>query len=159
MTLKARIVAVLSALFAIAGFSLVSATAASAAGYGCSGSLIAQKSIRTSQNVQYGTLNVYYNSSTGMNCVAAVKNATGGAGIASETNVTIYRCVAGSAPGSSCYTDDSDTDGGSFSSYAGPAEVYAAGRCVRLYANIWHPTNGWIASYWGGNANKAEHCG
>lgn len=159
MTLKARIVAVFSALFAIAGFSLVSAPAASAAGYGCSGSLIAQKSIRTTENVQFGVLNVYYDSSTGVNCAAAVKYAAGGAGTPSQTSVSIYRCVAGSAPGSSCYTDDSDSDSGSFSSYAGPASVYAAGRCIRLYASIWHPTNGWIGTYWGGNANKAEHCG
>ncbi|SOD85179.1 hypothetical protein SAMN06272765_2585 [Streptomyces sp. Ag109_G2-15] len=158
MVRNKRIISVLSVLFSLFGFALITAPSASAAGYGCSGSLVDNHPIRTTENVTYGNLYLYYDSSTGYNCAVAVKNSAGGAGTASKTTVSIFRCTAGASTGDACTTDASDDDSGNYSSYAGPVKVYAPNRCIRLYANIWHPTNGWIASYWGGNANLAEHC-
>ncbi|MFD1538446.1 N-acetylmuramoyl-L-alanine amidase [Nonomuraea guangzhouensis] len=83
-----------------------------------------------------GTVYLTYNSSTGVNCVATIK----------QTNL-------GTATATSAYLEVEDeariTDSGNFSYYAGPVRASAADKCVR----------------WGGKAGTStydsplEHCG
>ncbi|GAA2564176.1 hypothetical protein GCM10010435_40520 [Winogradskya consettensis] len=121
----------------------------------CSGTQIDSKAIKGGSHT-YGTLYVYYDSSTGKNCAKA----TNTTGTAHQLAVWVFRCKAGSS-GTQATCDFTDTptenknlDSGVFSSYAGPVHTLgsAAGRCI--YAGAQMVTSGGEAraDIWG-------HCG
>ncbi|GHF93989.1 hypothetical protein GCM10017667_25090 [Streptomyces filamentosus] len=134
---KNRIMATIAALASILGFALISAPAASAGGYGCSGGLIATYPVKTSSGTIFGNIHVYYDSSTGRNCAVTVKTTAGGYGTSSFVSVTLAVCKT-STPGAFCDSAGQPTayEGDHFNYYAGPVSVYAAGRCIHLYGQV-----------------------
>lgn len=149
-----RLVSVLAATFAMAAATLAVAPAASAAGsYGCSGSLIDSYPIQHASST-WGTAYLYYDSSTGNNCAAAVKNSNGYRGTDTLTTVYMQRCSS-TTPGTCGSIEASDNDSGQYSYYAGPAVVYAAGHCVQVTASIWDPSHSDVAT----TVQNGVHCG
>ncbi|MFC8392220.1 hypothetical protein [Streptomyces sp. NPDC057238] len=137
---------------ATVGATLIAAPTASAAGYGCSGSLISTYPVKDNSGVSRGNVYLYYNSSTGYNCAATVKNSAGAYGTPTLTNVTLDRCKAGTS-GSSCYSEKKVTDEGLYSYYAGPVSLSASDRCISIY--------GLILGSWGTAqvSRSGVHCG
>ena len=131
------------------------APSASAAGYGCPGSQIDTYAIKSSGGTTYGTVHLYYNSSTGSNCAVAVANSTGGSGQAGWfRSVAIMRC-AETTPGGPCTTVSGTykNDAGYYLQYAGPVTVTAAGKCIKVYGAM-HKDGAYAEGY-----SKAAHCG
>lgn len=131
------------------------APAAHAGGYGCSGSQIDSYTVKTSGGTQYGTIFLYYDSSTGKNCAASVRTSAGGYGTSAWMNVNLYKC-AETTPGNGCTTTSvQDHDAGNYAYYAGPVEVSAAGHCISVDSTI-KRTDGSLAQRW---VNTGVHCG
>ncbi|MFI1724516.1 hypothetical protein [Streptomyces sp. NPDC020489] len=120
---------------ATAGAALVSAPTASAAGYGCSGSLISTYAVKDNGGVTRGNVYLYYNSSNGTNCMVTVKNSAGKYGTPSLTNATLDRCRLGTS-GSNCYSEKKVTDEGLYAQYAGPVSLSADGHCISISGQI-----------------------
>ncbi|MFF4485518.1 hypothetical protein ACFY0F_03340 [Streptomyces sp. NPDC001544] len=137
---------------AAVGATLITAPAASAGGYGCSGSLVSTYPVKDNGGVSRGDVYLYFDSSTGYNCAVTVKNSAGAYGTPTLTNVTLDRCKAGTS-GSSCYSEKKVTDEGLYSSYAGPVSLSASGRCISIY--------GEILGSWGTAqvSHEGVHCG
>ncbi|MFF2775004.1 hypothetical protein ACFVU3_08855 [Streptomyces sp. NPDC058052] len=85
----------------------------------------------------------------------------GGYGIPTFKFVMIVKCVAGTSAGSTCvqdtYVQDPSTTAITYSQYAGPASVSAAGRCISV-TGIISLTSGPSASQ-AQYSSKATHCG
>ncbi|MFI5932005.1 hypothetical protein [Actinoplanes sp. NPDC051494] len=121
----------------------------------CSGSLIDTMAIK-SRNGTYGTLRVYYDSSTKKNCAKATNNT----GAAHQMSVFVFRCKVGSSgTQATCdspdkATENKNVDTGVFSSYAGPVYTLgsSAGRCIYAGAEMEVGTDYARADLWG-------HCG
>ncbi|WP_075031803.1 hypothetical protein [Streptomyces mirabilis] len=143
-----------TALLAIVG-GLVLAPAASAATYGCSGSEIGTYPVTTSGGTNYGTIHIYYDSSTGKNCAAAV----GSSAVSGKSNiymsVTIFKCSQ-TSPSSSCSYVSSDPDSGYYSYYAGPVTMYSPNNCIQVGATIRNDSIGTVAT---GSSGGAKYCG
>ncbi|WP_326605008.1 hypothetical protein [Streptomyces sp. NBC_01800] len=152
-TTKKRILAFLAVFASFAGFALISAPAASAGGYGCSGSLIDSYSMKNGSTT-WGTTYLYYDSSTGNNCAVAVKGSAGYAGTATQTTVYLQRC-ASSTPGNCGGIEKTSSDVGNYTSYAGPVSLNAAGHCIQVTASIWNPAHTVVAS----TVQTGVHCG
>jgi hypothetical protein len=127
-----------SALLLTPLLSLAAPSAASAA-TSCSGSLIDSAPIRAGGHT-YGTLDVYYNSSTGKNCAKAT-NATG---VRRSMSVWVFRCKDGTGTTvANCKDLDGPVQGvnydsGDYISYAGPVNTKgsSAGLCIRAGASM-----------------------
>ncbi|MFI5932004.1 hypothetical protein [Actinoplanes sp. NPDC051494] len=127
---KAFLVAalLLSPLFVLTGPSPASAATGS-----CDGTLIDSAPIKAGGST-YGTLYVYYNSSTGKNCAKA----TNTTGARRSMTLWLFRCAAGTGSTyASCDpidTPDQDVnfDADDYISYAGPIhnKGTSAGRCI-----------------------------
>ncbi|MFI8531485.1 hypothetical protein ACIGMX_14675 [Streptomyces aquilus] len=155
MRIHKRAATVLSALVAFSGFALTTAPTAGAATYGCNGSQIGAYAVKTSGGTTFGTAYLYYDSSTGKNCAAAVKNSTGGYGNSTYTSVSIEKC-AQTSPASLCTLLNPrvyDDDGDNYLYYAGPVSISAPNNCIHLSAVIWNG-NGSFAQFNSG----AFHC-
>lgn len=143
------------ALAVILGGSLVSAPSASAAGYGCSGSLIDTYDVRTNagSGTLFGHVYLYYNSSNGVNCAVNVSNSAGGYGTAKYMYMSINKCTQ-TSPSSTCSITTRDEDSSQFyTQYAGPVSVTSPNNCILISAAINY--NGRVAQ-----ANTgATHCG
>ncbi len=109
------------------------AAEAAASGTSCPGNLIQSVPV-TSGSSTFGSLNIYFDSSTGNNCAMTV--ATGNAaGNASFIEVCLTRCKE-TSPGPSCTTDLIVCDPGAFHFFAGPVSVHAAGQCISANGEI-----------------------
>lgn len=85
------------------------ASAATAGAYGCAGSQISSYPETPNGGASgtiYGHIYLYHDSSTGQNCAVSVATATGGYGTLTTKKAYIARCVAGTAPGSTCTNID-----------------------------------------------------
>ncbi|MFF9689422.1 hypothetical protein [Streptomyces sp. NPDC014623] len=126
-----------------AGMGLVTAPAASAAGYGCGGSLVGQYNIKDGAGSTWGTINVYYSSANGgTNCAVNVAKRYAGTPHLLEVNLFQGNRKA--------------EDEGKFSQYAGPVSLTSTnGDCITV--------SGWVTSPLGSTAvgDKWQdiHCG
>lgn len=156
LSAKKRFTAMLTAAASITGLAIVAApsasatttTASSAAAYGCSGTEIDSYAVKTSGGTTFGTIHLYYDSSTGRNCAVNVANAAGGYGTYTIKNV--YLGVYG---GTTVY-DPAFGSTTKYANYAGPVSVSAPGKCILVGGVIQSPA-GTIASY----SSEATHCG
>ena len=148
-----RIFGMLAATIAMLASGLMFAPAASAAGYGCSGSEIDTYAVKTSGGTQYATIHLYYDSSSGNNCAVTVATAAGGYGTADTTMVNISVCSGTTL--TSCVSGEitHKAQAGNFQYYAGPVSVYAANHCILVSGSRNH--NGVVA----GNQYGPVHCG
>ncbi|MER8184413.1 protein kinase [Kitasatospora sp. NPDC094015] len=129
-----------------------------AAAYGCTGGLIDSYPVKTGAGVVLGYFYLYFDNATGTNCAATIKTANSGYGTASAVRASISRC-SNTAPAASCTVVGGSTksDEGSFTMYAGPVKVAAAGACVTGSGSItWA---GVTATTAGSLGNRAVHCG
>ncbi|SNX63469.1 hypothetical protein SAMN06272735_5278 [Streptomyces sp. TLI_55] len=132
---KRTVVSGFAVALATVGATLVTAPTASAAGYGCSGSLISTYPVKDNGGTTRGNVYLYYNSSNGYNCIATVKNSAGAYGTPTLTNATLDRCKAGTS-GSNCYSEKKVWDEGLYEYYAGPVSLYADGHCISIFGEI-----------------------
>ncbi|WP_157877421.1 spore-associated protein A [Streptomyces odonnellii] len=145
---KKRVIATIAAAVSIGGFTVAVAPGASAApagAYGCAGSEIDTYAVKTSGGATWGTIHLYYDSSTGLNCAVNVKTSAGYAGTPSITWVALARSSDGK----------SDLDSGNFSSYAGPVTISAPGQCITVSGVVRNPADTVEASV----VAKNVHCG
>ncbi|NBE95807.1 spore-associated protein A [Nonomuraea sp. KC401] len=98
------------------GAGLMVGTAAPATAAGCSGTHLDNWSITG------GYIAVYYNSSTGKNCAMTYTNKPG-------TKQYIRVDISASGGGS-------QTDRGSYTTYAGPVSVSAKGKCISFAGQV-----------------------
>jgi hypothetical protein len=119
-----------------------SARPASAAGV-CSGSLVEADSIKTSSGTVLGWLNVYWDGT--YNC-AEVQSAGSTWGVKKYMSVAIDSCPLSDKGTDICHTISHGRDNGNYSYYAGPAKVYAVGRCISASGEI--DLNGYIYQNW-----------
>ncbi|WP_306311701.1 hypothetical protein [Streptomyces hydrogenans] len=159
-----RIFSVLTGILLLLAGSFVMAPSASAAAtgaYGCGGSQIDSYQVKTSGGSVYGNVYLYYDASTGKNCAVNVATAAGGYGTPTFKFVMIVKCVAGTTAGSTCvqdtYVQDPSTTGITYSQYAGPVSISAAGRCISV-TGINSLTSGPSSSQ-ASFSSKATHCG
>lgn len=159
-----RVLSILSGILLLLGGSLVMAPSASAAAtgaYGCAGSQIDSYQVKTSGGTVYGNVHLYYDSATGRNCAVNVATSAGKYGTPTFKFVMIVKCVAGTAAGSTCvqdtYVQDPSTTGVTYSQYAGPVSISAAGRCISV-TGIISLTSGPSSGQAQFNS-KATHCG
>ncbi|WP_225850067.1 hypothetical protein [Streptomyces sp. HPF1205] len=130
-----RTVALLfTAFLAIVG-GLVLAPAASASGYGCSGSEIGSYPVTTSGGTNYGTIHIYYDSSTGNNCAVAVGSSAVSGKSDIYMSVTVFKCAETSISPTCTYVS-SDIDHDYYYYYAGPVTMYAPSNCIQVGATI-----------------------
>ncbi|SED52115.1 hypothetical protein SAMN05428939_5429 [Streptomyces sp. TLI_105] len=154
-----RISSIVGGLVLAAGSLFVAAPPASAASYGCTGTQIDSYALKTSSGVTNGTVYLYYDSSTGKNCAAAVATSAGGYGTPTLKMVWLVKCRAGVTQGQTCesgdaYVQDPPSSSTKYTYYAGPVSVSAAGRCIAWGGSISSPS--------GDNAHHhsyASHCG
>jgi hypothetical protein len=148
----------LAAAMLAAGAIMLLGASPAAAATSCAGSLIDSQPMTdlAGSGATYGTLYVYYDSSTGKNCAKA----TNSTGVSHDMIVWISRCAPGT--GSSwynCNTSDPFVQGGNYDrgyyhAYAGPVNTpgSAAGRCIEAYSQITVGTKT-------GTADIGGHCG
>ncbi|GAA1292532.1 hypothetical protein Psi02_50010 [Planotetraspora silvatica] len=115
-----------------AGLLVAPATAANAGAYGCTGTDVGSWPVYD----EYGTvgdIHLYYDSSTGWNCAAAVKRTSYVFyGLATH----IYITINNSAYDDNHVKNNFASDSGMYKYYAGPAKVYGKGMCIWLQAGI-----------------------
>jgi hypothetical protein len=128
----------------------LTATAADAAS--CSGSLIGNIAVK-SGSTTYGTLKLYYNSSSGNNCARLDRVVN--YGTQKGMILDLYACGSGWSA-SKCHQDfyDVGQDSGQYGQYAGPVTVYGKGRCILVDASVQAANNSW-ANY----HSPVFHCG
>lgn len=159
-----RVTSILGGIFLllIGSFILApSANAAATGAYGCSGSEIDTYQVKTTGGTVYGNVHLYYDSSTGRNCAVNVATSAGAYGTPTFKFVMLVKCVSGTSAGSTCvqdtYSQDPSTTGITYSQYAGPVNISAAGRCISV-TGIVSLTSGPTASQ-ASYSSKATHCG
>lgn len=119
-------------LSGIAGFSLITAPAASAGGYGCNGNLVLSSpvyGVDSYAKTVVAQLYVYWDGT--YNCEVAVKKVF--VGTSTKMSLTIWS------------DHGSDTDSGSFAQYAGPVKVKGAGSCIWEEVDMWNTSGRNIA--------------
>ncbi|MEW2518640.1 hypothetical protein [Actinacidiphila alni] len=162
--LMRRILSIVGGVLLLLGGMLIlspSASAATTGAYGCSGTQIDTYAVKTSGGSVWGTIHLYYDSSTGYNCAVNVATAAGYYGTPSFKAINMTRCVAGTVAGQKCVSDGTyrqDPAGSTlYSEYAGPVSFSAAGRCINVYGAIVSPDGNTDAYF--DNGQKAMHCG
>lgn len=130
------------------------ATAAPAGAYGCAGNQVDTYSVKTTGGTVYGTIHLYYDSSTGLNCAVSVANSAGGYGTKTEKTIDLFLCDPGTKAGQICPVYETSSDGGNYAYYAGPVTMHAAGQCIALDSNIRSPSGTWAYVQ-----TDAVHCG
>jgi hypothetical protein len=155
-----RFVSIVGGLVLAAGGMFIGSPSAEAAtsAYGCTGSEVGTYSIK-SGSTAFGTLHLYYDSSTGRNCAANVATTAGGYGTATYKLVWLAECAAGTKPGASCDPVDAEVQDPASTStkytyYAGPVTLYAPGRCVIIGGTITSPSG--VTAH---NSSYATACG
>jgi hypothetical protein len=145
--------AVFTTLAVTVGLLVLTPAAPAQAASVCSGSLV-----DVEQMGSYHKVEVYWNSSTQKNC--AVLHTTYNK--PHSMHVSIQRCTE-TNPSKYCTPDSGSgayaEDAGDFSYYAGPVNVYAGNKCIRVFAYATIGSNSWGAdsgSMRGGN--QAAFC-
>lgn len=135
----------------IGSTGIASADSAMVAGaYGCAGGEIDTYNVKTSGGSVYGQIHLYYDSATGKNCAVTVKNAAGGAGVATRTEVYIMPCDTNNPCRGSKWVQDV----GNYTSYAGPVSIAAQNKCLFIDGYIYSAA-GVYASF----QASGVHCG
>lgn len=130
-----KVLTVLGAAIAMFLGTLALAPAASAGAYGCAGSQIDSYPMYASGGIRYGTVYLYYDSSTGKNCGVTVATTAGGYGVSKHMRIEIVVCSQTVDTGS-CTPINSTVDDGNYLYYAGPRSISAAGRCIAVTGQI-----------------------
>ncbi|MCI3226289.1 hypothetical protein [Streptomyces sp. NP-1717] len=148
----------LTSLLLILGGGMISAPAASAAGYGCSGSLIDTYNVSTSGGTKYGEIQLYYSTANGGTNCAVTVDTYFGSSVKKPIRIHIIRCEASAPPGAYCAASGGSVqDWDSYYTYAGPVSVTSmSGRCVRLSGGVTNPNNTTVAA---NRDTGAVHCG
>ncbi|MFC8518874.1 hypothetical protein [Streptomyces sp. NPDC057257] len=146
-----KAIAVLGAVFAVFLSGIVLAPAASAGAYGCAGSQVDSYPMYGEPGVSYGTIYLYYDTSTGKNCAVMVSTAAGGYGVKKSMQLYLRVCSQTTDTGA-CTETGGAGDNGNYAYYAGPVSVKAAGHCIRVVGVI-GPYKGNYAG-----ANDVGHC-
>ncbi|MFD5661369.1 hypothetical protein [Streptomyces hirsutus] len=146
-----KVLTVLGTVFAVFLGTVALAPAASAGAYGCAGSQINSYSLYGDTTVSYGTIYLYYDSSTGKNCAAMASTSAGGYGVKKPMTLHLRVCSQRSDTGG-CTVTDGAIDSGSYAYYAGPVSVKAAGHCIWILGTVTY--NGKSAG-----ASDIGHCG
>ncbi|MFD7949356.1 hypothetical protein [Streptomyces sp. NPDC059744] len=130
-------------LSGIAGLSLATAPAASAAGYGCNGSLVYSAPVYGVDDYSSTVVAQLYGYWDGTyNCEVAVKKVF--VGTSTKMTLTIWS------------NNGSDVDSGYFSQYAGPVKVNGTGSCIWEEVDMWNSSGRNIAQAY----NYGKHnCG
>ncbi|MFF8596729.1 hypothetical protein ACF061_36000 [Streptomyces sp. NPDC015220] len=149
-----RRIARITAVSVVALGSIALTPSAHAAGYGCAGNLIDTYYAKAYPGgAVFGYFYLYYDASTGRNCGVTVANSAGGYGTPKYMRAEIDVC-ASTVPGDACQSVVTyDNDAGTYSNYAGPVSVKAAGRCIAIFGQINYA--GKIAQA----ESLAAHCG
>ncbi|MFE3450620.1 hypothetical protein ACFXJ8_16975 [Nonomuraea sp. NPDC059194] len=118
----------------------------------CSGSQIDTIAVKRGSST-YGSLKLYYNSSTGNNCARLDRVVD--YGTKSGMILSLYACAKGQTQ-SQCFQNyrGLDQDSGQFGQYAGPVSVYGKGRCILVQAGVADRNHNW-ANY----TSPVFHCG
>lgn len=139
---------------AVAASPLIAGTAAAAST--CSGKQINHRNVIAKDNVKIGEVRLFWNSSTGKNCVITVKQGRT-YGFKSITRASLTRCENKS--GTYCLDQVDETnpvdnlvDDGVYSYYAGPVSVWAKGYCVQWWGDI-QDTDGHVYQAFVGSSN------
>ncbi|GLX00541.1 hypothetical protein [Microtetraspora sp. NBRC 16547] len=141
------------AVAALVGASVVPLTFAEpASAASCGGSLIDSIAVKNGSTT-YGTLKLYYSSSTGNNC--AQLDRVVNYGTKKGMILSLYACGQGWSA-TKCHIDfyDIGQDSGQFGQYAGPVSVRGKGRCIQVGASVQAANNTW-ANY----NSPVFHCG
>lgn len=108
-------------------------TEVAASGSSCPGNLIQSIPVKSGSST-FGSLDIYFDSSTGNNC--AKTTATGSAsGNATFIDVCLTRCKETSS-GPNCTVDSIQCDPGAFHFFAGPVFEHAPGQCISANGDI-----------------------
>ena len=123
------------------GLTLATGAPVAAAATACTGRHIDSESIRDTAGKVYGTLDLYYDSSTRRNCAKAI-NGTGHrhtmivqiTPCRRGTGATTYSCLA-----TELFVQGKNMDEGNYISYAGPVNTIgpSAGLCIEASAAIY----------------------
>ncbi|MFC8532656.1 hypothetical protein ACFUJY_01665 [Streptomyces sp. NPDC057249] len=152
-----RIWVFLASLVVVLGGGIVTAPAASAAGYGCSGSLIDTYNVNTSSGTKYGEIKLYYSTANGGTNCAVTVDTYFGSSVKKPIRINIIRCEASASAGSYCAAAGSMDDWDEYYTYAGPVSVTSmSGRCVRLSGSVTNPNNSTVSA---NRDTGAVHCG
>jgi hypothetical protein len=153
-----RRIGIVAAMTCLAGgAAAIAASPALAASGSCAGIQVASSTMQLNGGGNYGTLYLYYDSSTGRNCAKA----TNGVGQTAGMDVSITRCAPGTGQSwTDCDASDpriqgEDYDSGSYRYYAGPVTTLgsAQGVCIWAEGSIDIPSGGFAY------ANIGGHCG
>ncbi|MFF3670835.1 hypothetical protein [Microtetraspora malaysiensis] len=140
---------------ALVGASIVplTVTAGPANAASCGGSLIDSIAVKNSSGTTYGTVKLYYSSSSGTNCARLDRVVN--PGTKKGMILSLYACGSGWSV-SKCHQDfyAIGQDSGQFGQYAGPVTVNGKGRCVQVEASVQAANNSW-ANY----HSPVFHCG
>jgi len=151
MTRFRKVLALGAASLAAGAITVVAPGSASAAEYGCAGTLLDTYAVKSAVGNTLSHIRLYYNAGTGYNCAVNVKTAYYSQ---FKHDISIFMH-------NEDFTEDdnnrpgynNDSDGGKFQYYAGPIKVYAKGKCVSITA---------ITYYYDEMAHKYTgpvHCG
>jgi hypothetical protein len=154
MMISVKLAKIGLAALALVGGSVVplaiGATPAEAAS--CGGRLIDSIAVKKGSRT-YGTLKLYYSSSTGKNCARLDRVVN--YGTKKGMILSLYACGKGWSV-SKCHRDfyKVGQDSGQFGQYAGPVSVPGKGRCIQVQAGVQARDNSW-ANY----NSPVFHCG
>lgn len=146
---------VLAGVFALLSTAGVLVGAQPAMAANCSGSLIAHVPAKSANGTIQGYLDVYYNSSTGMNC-ARTNSVSHNWGQRKWMTVYLARC-AQTRPGPTCTSQAYVSQAGDYEQYAGPKSIAARGHCIVATARIYPYSDSRTA--FAKTSPEASHCG
>lgn len=151
-----RMASIVASLVTITGGLIASAPAASASGYGCSGSEVSHYNLYNGSTL-WGVTHLYYSTSAGgTNCAVTVDTHFGSSS-AKYMGVHLYLCRAGTTAGTPfCNWDVGDTQDAFYYTYAGPVTITGtAGRCIEIGGFENNPAGLVSAQF----ETAATHCG
>ncbi|MEV5576648.1 hypothetical protein AB0L06_42035 [Spirillospora sp. NPDC052269] len=135
MRMRARAAAVLAALaVSVTPAVALSAPAANAGGYGCSGNLVDTYSVKSKWNT-LSHVYLYYNAKTGYNCAVNVKTKYYSQ---FKHKISIHMYNSTWAEDNNRPGVNTDYDGGKFLKWAGPVKVKGKGLCVSIVADTYY---------------------
>ncbi|MFJ1709814.1 hypothetical protein [Kitasatospora sp. NPDC088346] len=150
-----RIIGVVASAALLCGFGISAAPTASAASYGCSGSVIDTYPVYADDTgVHVSDVILYYSpANNGTNCVVNVATSEGGYGTRHWMAVGISVC--GYSPGTCPNENHHEGEEGAFQYYAGPKSIYSTnGECLKIRGVNVSPNNGT-----GIREEAGVHCG
>ncbi len=131
------------ALATAAGLPVLSATAADASGYGCTGAQVGSWPVSDRYGT-YGDVVLYYDSGTAWNCAVLVKRSSF---VFYGMATNMYITMNNSAYDDNHTKNNFDSDSGMYKYYAGPVRVYGKDMCIWIKGGI-ADISGPNADYW-----------